>query len=192
MDTHPAPDGSVFMLYGREGIRIRMPAGAEPALIGKRPLPTYPDPKAAVEHALSHPVGSAPFEVLARGKKSACILICDITRPVPNHLFLRPLIERLRSAGIALADIVVLVATGLHRPNEGEELAEVVGDPWVMANVRVRTTSRGTAPPTSTWASRRSGERRSSSTAGSWRRTSASRRAWSSRTSWPATRAGAR
>ena len=31
----------------------------------------------------------------------------------------------------------MLVATGLHRPNEGAELAEVVGDPWVLENVRV-------------------------------------------------------
>ena len=31
----------------------------------------------------------------------------------------------------------MLVATGLHRPNEGEELAEVVGDPWVLDTVRV-------------------------------------------------------
>ncbi len=29
------------------------------------------------------------------------------------------------------------MATGLHRPNEGEELAELVGDPWVMQTVRV-------------------------------------------------------
>ena len=36
-----------------------------------------------------------PYETLVRGKRSACILICDITRPVPNHLFLRPLIEGL-------------------------------------------------------------------------------------------------
>ena len=33
--------------------------------------------------------------------------------------------------------ITVLVATGLHRPNEGEELAEVVGDPWVLETVPV-------------------------------------------------------
>ena len=33
--------------------------------------------------------------------------------------------------------ITVLVATGLHRPNEGAELAEVVGDPWVLDTVRV-------------------------------------------------------
>jgi lactate racemase len=31
----------------------------------------------------------------------------------------------------------VLIATGLHRPNEGEELARVVGDPWVLDKVRV-------------------------------------------------------
>ena len=30
----------------------------------------------------------------------------------------------------------MLVATGLHRPN-GEELAELVGDPWVLDNIRV-------------------------------------------------------
>ena len=33
--------------------------------------------------------------------------------------------------------ITVLVATGLHRPNEGEELAVLVGDPWVLETVNV-------------------------------------------------------
>ena len=33
--------------------------------------------------------------------------------------------------------ITVLVATGLHRPNEGEELREVVGSDWVINTVRV-------------------------------------------------------
>jgi nickel-dependent lactate racemase len=40
-------------------------------------------------------------------------------------------------AGMPRERITVLVATGLHRPNEGDELAEVVGDPWVFDNVRV-------------------------------------------------------
>jgi lactate racemase len=50
---------------------------------------------------------------------------------------LRPMIECLLKAGIALEAITILIATGLHRPNEGAELAEVIGDPWVAANVRV-------------------------------------------------------
>jgi lactate racemase len=81
--------------------------------------------------------GAGPCRLRARGKRSACILICDITRPVPNHLFLRPIIEQLMSAGLAPEAITVLIATGLHRPNEGDELERVVGDPWVLNHVRV-------------------------------------------------------
>src|SRR5882757_7488131 len=72
-----------------------------------------------------------------RGRKSACILICDITRPVPNRLFLRPMVETLVASGIPLSRITILVATGLHRPNLGEELAQLVGDLWVMEKVRI-------------------------------------------------------
>ncbi|MGH7402461.1 MAG: nickel-dependent lactate racemase, partial [Candidatus Rokuibacteriota bacterium] len=92
---------------------------------------------AAVARALAAPVDVAPLAELARGRRSACILICDITRPVPNGLFLRPLIRTLLDAGVPRAGITVLVATGLHRPNQGAELAELVGDPWVLETVTV-------------------------------------------------------
>jgi lactate racemase len=64
---------------------------------------------------------------LARGRTDACIVICDITRPVPNRMILTPMLATLESAGIARDKITILVATGLHRPNEGEELIEMVG-----------------------------------------------------------------
>lgn len=41
------------------------------------------------------------------------------------------------AAGLPPERICVVVATGLHRPNEGAELAELVGDPWVLETVRV-------------------------------------------------------
>ncbi|HJR04308.1 MAG TPA: nickel-dependent lactate racemase, partial [Methylomirabilota bacterium] len=90
-----------------------------------------------VERALAEPVGGPALRAAARGKRAACILICDITRPVPNGLFLGPLIRALLDAGVPRAGITVLVATGLHRPNEGPELAELVGDPWVLETVTV-------------------------------------------------------
>jgi nickel-dependent lactate racemase len=128
---------TVDIAFGRGHVAVTMPDGVIPTVIRKTALPTLPDPGAAIRAALAHPVGAKPLSDLARGRRSACILICDITRPVPNHLFLRPMIEDLVTAGIPIGRIVVLVATGLHRPNEGEELAELVGDPWVLANVRV-------------------------------------------------------
>jgi nickel-dependent lactate racemase len=128
---------AVDIAFGRGHLPVRLPEGAEATVIRKRPLPKLPDQAAAIRAALDHPVNAAPLGDLARGRHSACILICDITRPVPNRLFLRPMIETLLAAGIPADGIDVLVATGLHRPNECAELEELVGDPWVLRTVRV-------------------------------------------------------
>jgi len=128
---------TVDIAFGRGHLPVHLPAGAQATVIRKRPLPKLPDQHAAIRSAFENPVGAAPLRVLGHGKQSACILICDITRPVPNHLFLRPMIETLLAAGIPADGISVLVATGLHRPNEGAELEELVGDPWVLRTVRV-------------------------------------------------------
>ncbi len=127
----------VRLNYGKKGLGVDLPDDLDIRLIGKRAMPVLADPVAAVEEALVQPVGGASLGETARKSKSACILICDVTRPVPNGLFLPAVVRQLLDAGIAADDIVILIATGLHRPNEGVELAEVVGDPWVMETVRV-------------------------------------------------------
>ena len=123
--------------YGRGMLPLDLPDDWDVTVIGKKPMAALADPVAAVEAALAAPLGRPSLAEAARGCRSACILICDITRPVPNGLTLPPLIKGLLEAGIDAQAITVLVATGLHRPNEGDELAEVVGDPWVMETVRV-------------------------------------------------------
>ncbi|MEY8097987.1 nickel-dependent lactate racemase [Falsihalocynthiibacter sp. S25ZX9] len=127
----------IDLLYGREGLELTLPEGAKATVITKPAFPTPDSPENLIANALSNPVGSANFEALCQGRRSACILICDITRPVPNHLFLRPMIEGMIAGGIPKNKITVLIATGLHRPNLGEELEELVNDPWVLENVRV-------------------------------------------------------
>ena len=127
----------IDLSYGKSLLEVAVPAGAKPTVIRKPSFPVPPSAEAVIEGALGSPIGCATLDELARGRKSACILICDITRPVPNALFLQPMIRRLLAAGIAATRITVLVATGLHRPNEGAELAELIGDPWVLETVRV-------------------------------------------------------
>jgi nickel-dependent lactate racemase len=123
--------------YGRGRLPVDLSDEIELRVIRKRQMPVLPDPEGAVREALAQPTGVPPLAELARGKGSACILICDITRPVPNGLFLPILIEQLLHAGLAAERIKIVVATGLHRPNEGEELAELVGSRWVMETVEV-------------------------------------------------------
>jgi lactate racemase len=123
--------------YGRDKLRVELPDDLQVTVLRKPAIPVLPDPQGAVLHALANPIKAAPLIELARTARSAVIAICDITRPVPNALFLRPLIERLMEGGITARNIRVLVATGLHRPNLDAELEALIGDPWVLQTVRV-------------------------------------------------------
>ena len=127
----------IDLLYGRGTLPVRLPDHLDVTVIRKPEMPVVPSAEEGVRAALAAPVGARPLREEARGKASACILVCDITRPVPNRLLLGPLVRELLEAGVPRERITVLVATGLHRPNLGTELAELIGDPWVLATVRV-------------------------------------------------------
>ncbi|HJZ60468.1 MAG TPA: nickel-dependent lactate racemase [Gemmataceae bacterium] len=115
--------------YGRTGLDVTLPADrliAPPLAI--KPAVPLPDPERAIADAIASPIGTRPLAELARGKKSACVVVCDITRPVPNKLILPPVLRTIETAGVPREAITILVATGLHRPNEGAELVELVGE----------------------------------------------------------------
>jgi nickel-dependent lactate racemase len=123
--------------YAKGNLTLNLDDRYNVTVIAKNPMPVLADPKAAIIEAINNPVGGGVLDDLAGPGKTACILICDITRPVPNGLFLPILIKRLMDQGVTASDITVLVATGLHRPNEGAELDELVGSEWVMKTVNV-------------------------------------------------------
>jgi nickel-dependent lactate racemase len=122
--------------YGRTGLEINLPDDRTLAPLSIKDAPPLPDPEKKLDEALARPISAKPLVELAKGKKSACILICDITRPVPNKLILPPLLRTLERAGIPRNEILILNATGLHRPNEGPELVEMVGEE-IVRNYRI-------------------------------------------------------
>jgi nickel-dependent lactate racemase len=91
------------------------------------------DPAGAIECGLDAPVDSPPLAELARGKRTAAISVCDITRPAPNRMVLPPLLARLEQAGVPREGITILIATGLHRPASDREICEIVGEPVAAA-----------------------------------------------------------
>jgi len=127
----------IELKYGREGLLVDLANDLDVTIIRKPTMPVIEDSDAAVTRALNTPVGVPPLRALAETATSAAIAICDITRPVPNGLFLRPMIEQLIEGGISADAITVIVATGLHRPNLGAELEELIGDSWVLRKVKV-------------------------------------------------------
>ncbi|MCS7191358.1 MAG: nickel-dependent lactate racemase [Armatimonadetes bacterium] len=126
----------VDVRYGRTHLEVEVPEENLMAVCRLQPVPPIDDPKSAIESSLDNPIGTPPIRELAKGKERACIVICDITRPVPNPIILPPLLRRLEEAGIKRDKITVLIATGTHRPNLGDELIEMVSE-FVVESYRV-------------------------------------------------------
>ncbi|MDX2039012.1 MAG: nickel-dependent lactate racemase [Isosphaeraceae bacterium] len=114
--------------YGRVGLPIELPADRVVGPLEIKAATPLDDPEAAVAEKLAHPTGTAPLADLARGRKNACIVVCDITRPVPNPIILRPMLRTLHDAGIPRESILLLVATGLHRPSTPAERIEMLSE----------------------------------------------------------------
>jgi len=126
----------VRLEYGRTGLDVDLPDDRVVRSLAYKDAPPLADPLAALETVLRRPIGCPPLAEMARGRQSACVVICDITRPVPNRLMLPPILRTIESAGIPRDAITILIATGLHRPNVGEELIELVG-PKIAAAYRI-------------------------------------------------------
>ncbi len=118
---------NVTLDYGRTGLSVALPADRVVGPLAIRNVPPLDDPERAVAEALERPIATPPLRQVAQGRKDACILVCDITRPVPNRTILTPMLRVLHEAGITAERILILVATGLHRPSTPAEKEEMLG-----------------------------------------------------------------
>jgi nickel-dependent lactate racemase len=149
----------ITLHYGKTGLICSLPDNLVEKVLktsGPKPLAK---PSAAILSALKKPYGNVKsLGDAAKGAGSVCIVISDVTRPVPYPVLLPPLLETLeKDAKVARKNISLLIATGLHRPNVGAELSAMVGknvaDNYAILNhdardrashVEVGVTSRGT------------------------------------------------
>ncbi len=122
------------LFYGEGKLRVNVPERTR--MLQMSPVLPVENPEQAVVDAIRKPVDSPPLAELARGKKDACVVISDITRPVPNETILPALLQELEASGIAPDKITILIATGMHRPNEGRELESMVGQE-IMERYRI-------------------------------------------------------
>ena len=126
----------VDFAFGKTGLTLELPEGFDYQLLEARSAVPLEDETGAIERALDAPIGRAPLAELARGKTSAAISVCDITRPAPNRVVLPGLLRRLLDAGIPQERITILIATGLHRPATSAEIREIVGE-TIAATYRI-------------------------------------------------------
>jgi len=126
----------IDLAFGKTGLAVNLPEGFRYRVLEARSATPLADWQGALDSALDCPTGAPPLLELARGKRSAAISVCDITRPAPNRLTLPRVLRRLEDAGIPRDGITILIATGLHRAATESEIREICGEE-ISAAVRV-------------------------------------------------------
>jgi len=126
----------IEIAYGKGTTPVDVPIDNLRGVLTLRSWQGLPDPTGAVENALTNPIGSPPLAEIAYGRSDAVVVISDVTRPVPNKVILPPILRTLEESGIPREAITILIATGMHRPNEGEELIGMVGSE-IVENYRI-------------------------------------------------------
>lgn len=114
--------------YDRHGLEVTLPDANVQQVLNLKSSEGIPDLAAALNAALSAPLRCRPLKELGRGKRTVCIVVSDITRPVPNREILPPILAHLNAAGISRENILLLIATGLHRSTMRAELFEMFGE----------------------------------------------------------------
>lgn len=117
----------VQLAFGKAGLDAALPEGYNYRLLEARSATPLADADGALAAALEKPISGPALADLARGKTTAAISICDITRPAPNRIVLPHVLRSLAEGGIKRENITILVATGLHRPATDAEIVEIAG-----------------------------------------------------------------
>jgi lactate racemase len=103
--------------------------------------PSTPEPSASprelLRACLDAPVGSPPLRDIARGKRTAAILIPGKTRVAATRDYVPALVEELEAGGIEAENIEVYLATGTHEHHLECDVETLLG-PETTARVQVR------------------------------------------------------
>ena len=111
---------SVRLAFGRSGLDVDLPAGAD--VLVPRSREPLADPGAALQRAIRAPSSGRPLAEIAPPGSTVAVSVCDVTRAFPGAVVLPVLIDELPGRAIRL-----VVATGSHRPCTPDELIAMFG-----------------------------------------------------------------
>ena len=120
--------------YGKSRLPLELdPALADWQVIQPRQEAPIPEPYDAFLRACHNPSDCLPLREVIRPSDRVVIVTSDGTRPVPNQVLLRWLLEELP---VPSEQVTVLLGTGTHRPNTLNEIRTMFG-PEVARRVRI-------------------------------------------------------
>ena len=111
--------------YGDEELTMNFPTGWEVEVLAPKDAPALSD--AHIERAFAEPIGTPRISEVAKGKKSAAIIVDDLSRPTPAARVIPFILRELAEAGVPKSEIRFVVGMGAHRPLTDEDIVKKVG-----------------------------------------------------------------
>jgi nickel-dependent lactate racemase len=112
--------------YGDTEIDLEFPAEWNVTRIGMADAPAAD--RALLYAGLHSPIGTPPLWEMAKKKKTAVIVVEDITRPSPMAQIIPQVLTELEFGGIRPEDTYLLMALGAHTPMRRSELILKLGE----------------------------------------------------------------
>lgn len=122
--------------YGDIDLTLEFPEAWTVHTLAMEDAPTI-DADAILE-AFANPVGTPPIAELAKGRRSATIVVDDVSRPTPAHVLIPYVLRELEKAGVPQSEIRFVVGGGSHRPQTQEEFEKKLGAD-IVANYAVKS-----------------------------------------------------
>ncbi len=111
--------------YGDEDLTLNFPAGWEVFMAAPHDAPRASEQ--AITAAFANPIGTGRIADMARGKRSAAIVVDDLSRPTPAHVLVPHVLRELATAGVPKDEIRFVVGGGSHRPLTHNEFVKKLG-----------------------------------------------------------------
>lgn len=111
--------------YGDRDVSLSFPESWPLHTVAFESRPVLTDDQ--VRQVFRNPVGSPRVSEMAKGRKSAVILVDDLTRPTPASRVVPFIVEELVDAGIDEGSILIFIAHGCHRQMRGPDIAKKIG-----------------------------------------------------------------
>ncbi|HHT78722.1 MAG TPA: nickel-dependent lactate racemase [Actinobacteria bacterium] len=122
--------------YGYDGLEIEVKDSNVFDIAESRNADVVKSPVKALKESFRNPIGTNPLSEKISTAGRICIVISDSTRAVPTKIILEALLSEMENCSIKKEQITILIATGLHRPNLGSELENLVGRE-IMDNYKI-------------------------------------------------------
>lgn len=118
---------SFFLSYGKKVVRFKLPEKNVMGVLTSKEVSPSKDKDALIINTINNPIESPLLSDIVSPNSEVALITSDITRVVPSHKLIPPIIQQLKLSGVKRKNISIIFALGVHRKLTFEEQKRLLG-----------------------------------------------------------------